>query len=182
MTAKIIPILSEGEAAASSGFTHASLRIFQVFVNVEGVRVPIRHPVLNIIPWRLRPSKIFGFYSVLMLAAEVDTRPPMLLSMATEVLAEEFAGMSKTSPDDWQTKMEQWREVGLAPPMFQQTGCIEDGWGAAWYELGDEKAKSQRYRLTKIRLWNGRRAKPRQSKKLQLEQYDPDKKKKSANE
>jgi len=45
--------------------------------------------------------------------------------------------------------------------MFQQPGCVDDGWGAAWYELSDEKAKAQRYRLTKLRLWKGRRAKPR---------------------
>jgi len=132
MTAKIIPGMAEGKTEPRQGFAHASLRIYQVFVNVEGVRVPIRHPLLNVIPWRLRPTKIFGFYAVLMLAAEMDTRPPMLLSMAMEVLADEFAGMSKTPVGDWQINMEQWREAGQAPPMFQQAGCIEDGWGAAW--------------------------------------------------
>jgi len=158
MTAKIIPAMAEGDAIIPrQGFAHASLRIYQVFVNVEGVRVPIRHPLLNVMPWRLRPTKTFGFYAVLMLAAEMDSRPPMLLSMAMEVLADEFSGMSRTPVGDWQINMEQWRETGLAPPMFQQTGCIEDGWGAAWYELGDEKAKRQRYRLSKIRLWKGRR-------------------------
>jgi len=160
MTIPIIPVQADGHAACRPGFAHGLLRIYQVFVNVEGVCAPIRHPLLNIIPWRLRPAKTFGFYAVLMLAAEMDTRPPMLLSMAMAVLADEFSGMSKTPAEHWQSRMEMWREVALAPPMFQQTGCIDDGWGAAWYELGDEKAKRQRYRLSKIRLWKGRRAKP----------------------
>jgi len=159
MRAKMMPVMAGESTESGQGFAHASLRIYQVFVNVEGIRVPIRHPLLNIIPWHLRPTKVFGFYAVLMLASEMDTRPPMLLSMAIDVLADEFAGMSKTPAGDWQIHMEQWREAGVAPPMFQQAGCIEDGWGAAWYELGDEKAKRQRYRLSKARLWKRRRAK-----------------------
>jgi len=141
--------------------SHSRLRLYQAFVNVEGIRVPIRHPLLNVLPWRFRPSKTFGFYAVLMLAAEQGTRPPMLLSMAQQVLADHFGPMSRTEPSRWVGKMERWREAGAAPPMFQQPGCVDDGWGAAWYELGDEKIKAQRYRLTKLRLWKGRRAKPR---------------------
>jgi len=159
MTAAAIPVPAETGSGNRQGFAHGSLRIYQVFVNVEGVCAPIRHPLLNVIPWRLRPAKTFGFYAVLMLAAETGTRPPMLLSMAMDVLEDEFSGMSKTPAEQWESSMEQWREVAVAPPMFQQAGCIDDGWGAAWYELGDEKAKSQRYRLTKIRLWKGRRSK-----------------------
>jgi len=127
---------------------------------VEGVCVPLRHPMINFLPWRWRPSKVFGLYAVIMLAAEEGTKPPMLLSMAREVLADEFAPMSKTQPGDWVLRMEQWRETGVAPPMFQQAGCVDDGWGAAWYEMGNERDKGQRYRLTKTRLWKGRRARP----------------------
>jgi len=147
--------------AVGAGQAHSRLRLFQVFVNSEGIRVPIRHPLLNFLPWRYRPAKTFGFYAVLMLAANEGTLPPMLLSMAQQVLAEQFGQMSRTEPADWVGKMVQWREVGVAPPMFQQPGCIDDGWGAAWYEFGDEKTKAQRYRLTKLRLWKGRRAKAR---------------------
>jgi len=147
--------------AIGTGFAHSRLRLYQAFVNIEGVRVPIRHPLLNILPWQFRPSKTFGFYAVLMLAAEEDTRPPMLLSMAQQVLADHFGQMSRTEPSSWVSKMELWRELGVAPPMFQQPGCVDDGWGAAWYQLGDEKVKAQRYRLTKLRLWKGRRAKHR---------------------
>ncbi len=156
---------------AGAGFSHSRLRLYQAFVNIEGIRVPIRHPLLNFLPWRYRPSRIFGFYAVLMLAAEDGTRPPMLLSMTQQVLADHFGQMSRTEPDSWVCKMEQWREVGVAPPMFQQPGCVDDGWGAAWYVLGDEKAKAQRYRLTKLRLWKGRRAKQRG---LQLHQTEAD--------
>jgi len=175
VNAKVIPILPmEQPDASGSGFAHALLRIYQVFVHVEGVRVPIRHPVLNVIPWRLRPSKTFGFYTVLMLAAGEGAKPPMLLSLARETLADAFGNMSKTSPEDWVIKMEQWREVGMAPPMFQQEGCVEDGWGAAWYELEDEKAKGQRYRLVKVRLWKGHRAKPRRLRAHDAESRNSD--------
>jgi len=163
MNAKIIPIMAQGEDRDKppQGYAHRQLRLYQVFVHVEGVQVPIRHPLVNVIPWRWRPTRHFGFYTVLMLAAEEGTKPPMLLSIAQEVLADAFAQMSKTLPEDWAMKMEQWRELGVAPPMFQQPGCVEDGWGAAWYELGNEKDKGQRYRLVKTRLWKGHRAKPR---------------------
>jgi len=161
MTASIIPIITAGGEQKSKGFSHRLLRLYQVFVNVEGICVPLRHPMINFLPWRWRPSKVFGFYAVIMLAAEEGTKPPMLLSMAQDVLGDEFGSMSKTPPDDWVTRMEQWRETGVAPPMFQQSGCVDDGWGAAWYEMGNERDKGQRYRLTKVRLWKGRRARPR---------------------
>jgi len=165
MNAKVIPILSAdgGNDEPIKGFSHRLLRLYQVFVNVEGVCVPLRHPMVNMLPWRWRPSKVFGFYAVIMLAAEEGTKPPMLLSMAQDVLGDEFSSMSKTPSEEWVMKMEQWRETGVAPPMFQQPGCVDDGWGAAWYEMGNERDKGQRYRLTKTRLWKGRRAKPRKA-------------------
>jgi len=161
MNAKIIPIMAQGEIQTPpQGYAHRMLRLYQVFVNVEGVQVPIRHPLVNMIPWRWRPTRHFGLYAVLMLASEDGTKPPMLLSMTHDILADTFAQMSKTRPEDWAIKMEQWREVGVAPPMFQQPGCVDDGWGAAWYEMGNDRDKGQRYRLAKVRLWKGRRAKP----------------------
>jgi len=180
MNTKIIPVFkANGDEEAPNGFSHRLLRLYQVFVNVEGVRVPLRHPMINILPWVWRPSKLFGFYSVIMLAAGKGAKPPMLLSMAQEILSEEFASMSKTPSEDWVVRMEQWRETGVAPPMFQQPGCVNDGWGAAWYEMGNEREKGQRYRLTRIRLWKGRRAKPRHASTSSNQ--SPDSARKSAN-
>jgi hypothetical protein len=133
------------------------LRIYQVFVNVEGLEVRIKRSVFGFIPRNKR--KEFGFYAVMMLAAPESSLPPLLLSLAREALADEFAPLSRSKPDEWAIQQVQWRETGAAPPMFQQPGCIDQDWGATWYELGDERAKKQRYRLAKARLWKGRRAK-----------------------
>lgn len=154
----VIPILSEGVPAEPAAvFPHAQLRIYQVFVNVEGLEIRIRKPFLGIIPFAQR--KQFGFYAVMMLAAPELSKPPLLLGLAKDALADEFAPLSRRAPEQWHIQQVEWRETGAAPPMFQQPGCIDQDWGAAWYELGDEAAKQHRYRLAKARLWKGRRAK-----------------------
>jgi hypothetical protein len=136
---------------------HHLLRIYQLFVNVEGLDVRINRPVFGFIPFIKK--KRFGFYAVMMLAAPVSSKPPYLLSLAREALAEEFESISCSTPDSWRVEQVQWREAGAAPPMFQQPGCVDHEWGAAWYELEDEAAKQHRYRLAKARLWKGRGAK-----------------------
>ncbi|MDX8412259.1 MAG: hypothetical protein R8K46_10395 [Mariprofundaceae bacterium] len=142
-------------------FAHALLRIYQVFVNVEGLQVRIHKPLFGVIPFSRR--KRFGFYAVMMLAAPEASKPPLLLSLARDALADEFAPLSRSAPDTWHIEQVEWRETGVAPPMFQQPGCIDQDWGAAWYELDDMAAKQHRYRLAKARLWKGRRAKRRMS-------------------
>lgn len=132
------------------------LRIFQVFVNVEGLRIRSRR-FLGVIP--LPSWKRYGFYAVLLIAADAESKPPALLALARDVLADEFSSLSPTAPESWSIQMMDWRMVGAAPPLFQQPGCIDDGWAAAWYESADEKAKQHRYRLAKVRLWEGKRAK-----------------------
>ncbi len=136
---------------------HHRLRLYQVFVNVEGLEVKIKQPLLGFIP--RSKKKEFGFYAVMMLAAPEASLPPLLLSLAKEALADEFESLSLSTPEEWIIEQVEWRETGMAPPMFQQPGCVDQDWGAAWYELGDEKAKKHRYRLAKARLWKGRRAK-----------------------
>lgn len=136
---------------------HLGLRIYQVFVNVEGLEVRIKQPVLGFIP--RTKKKEFGFYAVMMLAAPESSLPPLLLSLAKAALEDEFASLSRSEPDTWVITQVEWRETGAAPPMFQQPGCIDQDWGAAWYELGDEKAKQHRYRLAKTRLWKRRSSK-----------------------
>jgi hypothetical protein len=131
--------------------THAALRIYDVFVNVEGLRVRVPKPLLGFIPFGV--SKRFGLYVVMMLAAPESSESALLLSLARAALAEEFASISRNSPDDWQLQQINCRELGVAPPMIQQPDCINQDWGALWYELGDESAKRDRYELAKTRLW-----------------------------
>ena len=107
----------------------------------------------------LLSRKKHGFYSVMLVAAEEDSVPPFLLSLVKDTLMEEFALLSRTPPASWQIKLVDWRMVGMAPPMFQQHGCIDSNWGAAWYDMADDAARKHRYRLTKLRLWKGKRAK-----------------------
>jgi hypothetical protein len=133
------------------------LRLYQVFVNVEGLEVRIQQPLLGFIP--RTKKKEFGFYAVMMLAAPESSLPPLLLGMAKETLADEFASLSRSTPEEWIIQQVEWRETGAAPPMFQQPGCVDQDWGATWYELGDKKTKKHRYRLAKARLWKGHRAK-----------------------
>lgn len=132
------------------------LRIFQVFVNVDGLRIRNRR-ILGVIPIPSRTR--YGFYAVLLIAADEESKPPSLLALARDALVDEFSSVSPTPPESWNVQLMDWRMVGAAPPLFQQPGCIDDGWGAAWYESEDEKAKQHRYRLIKVRLWEGKRAK-----------------------
>ncbi|MES0371269.1 MAG: hypothetical protein ABUK11_03230 [Mariprofundaceae bacterium] len=156
------------------GSSHTLLRIYQLFVNVEGLDVRINQPVFGFIPFVKK--KQFGFYAVMMLAAPVSSKPPFLLSLAHEALADEFESISSSSPDAWCVQQVDWREAGAAPPMFQQPGCVDQDWGAAWYELGDEAAKQHRYRLAKARLWKGRRAKQKHNSTTQMENSEGEKK------
>lgn len=138
-------------------FAHHRLRLYQVFVNVEGLEVRIKQPLLGFIP--RTKKKEYGFYAVMMLAAPEESMPPLLLSLAKEALADEFASLSLTTPEEWSIEQVEWRKTGMAPPMFQEPGCVDQDWGAAWYELSDGKAKKHRYRLAKSRLWKGHRKK-----------------------
>lgn len=144
------------QTSTANGRAHAQLRIFQVFVNADGLRIRSRR-VLRFIP--LPNWKRYGFYAVLLIAAAEDSKPPLLLALAREALIAEFASISPTPAKSWRMQIMDWRMVGAAPPLFQEPGCIDNDWGAAWYESADDKAKQQRYRLTKLRLWKGRRAK-----------------------
>lgn len=146
------------QPVTATGGEHSLLRIFQLFVNVDGLRIRGRR-ILGVIPV---PSwKRYGFYAVLLVAAAEESKPPLLLALARDALADEFSSVSPTPRESWSVQMMDWRMVGAAPPLFQQPGCIDDGWGAAWYESADQKAKQHRYRLVEIRLWKGRRAKKR---------------------
>lgn len=129
-----------------------------MFVNVEGLRVRGR---LLLRFFTLPSWKRYGFYAVMLVAADEESKPPLLLTLAREALVAEFAPISPTPAPSWRITIVDWRKVGAAPPQFQQPGCIDAEWGAAWYESADEKAKQQRYRLTKLRLWKGQRAKQR---------------------
>ena len=139
----------------ADGRAHARLRIFQVFVNVDGLRIHGR-PLLRF--FSLPSWKRYGFYAVMLIAADEDSKPPLLLALARDTLIAEFAAISPTPAQSWSAQMVDWRMVGAAPPFFRQPGCIDQDWGAAWYASSDERAKQQRYRLTKLRLWQGRRA------------------------
>lgn len=130
---------------------HSVLRVYDVFVNVEGLRVRVPKPLLGFIPFGV--SKSFGFYVVMILAASESSESAQLLSLAKAALADEFASISRNSPDEWEIQQVNCREVGAAPPEFQQPGCVDHDWGAIWYELGDETAKRDRYELAKTRLW-----------------------------
>jgi len=130
---------------------NSKLRVYDVFINVEGLQVRVPKPLLGFIPFGV--NKRFGFYVVMMLAAPESSESALLLSLARATLAGEFAPISRSSPDEWQLQQLNCREVGAAPPMFQQPDCINQDWGALWYELGDESAKRDRYELAKTRLW-----------------------------
>jgi len=132
--------------------THSVLRVYDIFVNVEGLRVRVPKPLLGFIPFGV--SKKFGFYVVMMLAVPESCKSAMMLSLARAALAEEFASISRSSPEEWQLQQINCRDVGAAPPMFQHPDCIDQDWGALWYELGDESAKRDRYELAKTRLWD----------------------------
>jgi len=134
-----------------------SFRIFQLFINVEGLDVRVGRTLFGLI--QLGSRKRFGLYAVMLIAAPHGSKPPLLLALATDALAGEFAPLSLSSPEAWQVSQVEWRDTGAAPPMFRQPGCIDQEWGAAWYELGDEAAKQHRCRLVRARLWRGRRAK-----------------------
>ena len=137
---------------------HRQLRIFQAFVNVEGLKLQVR----KIFGWLPLPTrKRYGFFAVILLAAGEDTKPPLLLSLALDALLAEFSPLSATPPQLWRVQLVDWRLIGAAPPLFQQPGCIDSGWGAAWYDMADSAAKKHRYRMAKLRLWQGRRAKGR---------------------
>ena len=163
MSTEAIPILPGAvQMVTAAGRAHSPLRIFQVFVNVDGLRIRGRR-ILGLIP--LPSWKRYGFYAVILIAADEESKPPLLLALARDALADEFSSLSPTSPESWSVQMMDWRMVGAAPPLFQQPGCVDDDWGAAWYESADEKAKQHRYRLVKIRLWKGKRAKKQPSEK-----------------
>ena len=141
--------------AAAGGTNHALLRIFQVFVNVEGIRMRKRG-FMRLITLLSRRS--YGFYAVMLIAAAEDSKPPLLLSLAQDTLMDEFAPLSHNPPETWQIQLVDWRLVGMPPPLFQDFCCVDKDWGAAWYDMADEKARQHRYRLTKLRLWQGKRA------------------------
>lgn len=150
------------QPSVTNGRAHSRLRIFQVFVEVDGLRIHARR-ILRFIP--LPNWKRYGFYAVLLIAADEESKPPLLMALAKEALLAEFAPISPTPTKSWCMRVMDWRMVGAAPPQFQQPGCIDNDWGAAWYESSDDKAKKQRYRLVKLRLWKGRRAKQRTAKR-----------------
>lgn len=158
------------QLSTTNGQVHSQLRIFQVFVEVDGLRIRGRR-TLRFIP--LSNWKRYGFYAVLLIAAAEESKPPLLMALAREALIAEFASISPTPTKSWRMRVMDWRLVGAAPPMFQQPGCIDNDWGAAWYESMDEKAKKHRYRLTKLRLWKGRRAKRHQTAKGSLTPQPP---------
>ncbi len=141
----------DGLAGQPRPCTRSELRVYDVFVNVEGLCVRVPKPLLGFIPFAV--SKRFGLYVVMVLAAPKSSESALLLSLAKTALAEEFASISRNSPDEWRIRQVDRREVGAAPPTIQQPACIDPDWGALWYELGDESAKSARYELAKTRLW-----------------------------
>ncbi|GMQ95782.1 MAG: hypothetical protein BMS9Abin14_240 [Gammaproteobacteria bacterium] len=153
MSARTPGDLSESSPPGQSRpCAHSALRVYDVFANVEGLQIRVPKPLLGFIPFGV--SKRFGLYVVMMLAAPASSEAALLLSLAKAALAEEFAPISRSSPDAWRIQQLNCREVGAAPPMFQQPGCVDQDWGALWYELGDEVAKHDRYELAKTRLWD----------------------------
>jgi len=129
----------------------SELRIYDAFVNVEGLRVRVPKPLLGFIPFTV--SKYFGLYAVLVIAAPEASESALLLALAKSALADEFGPVSRSSPQQWRIQQIDRRDVGLAPATIREPGCIEQDWGALWYELGDETAKSERYEMAKTRLW-----------------------------
>ncbi len=153
MSEKILDNLSEnGPLEQHRTSAHSDLLIYDVFINVEGLRVRVPRPLFGFIPFGV--SKQFGFYVVMKFAAPGSSEPGLLLSLARSALASEFAPVSKSSPDEWQLRQINCRELGAAAPMFQQPDCVDQDWGALWYEIGDEAAKQSRYELAKKRLWD----------------------------
>ncbi len=138
-------------SSSGSPCAHSVLRVYDVFVHVEGLRVRVPKPLLGFIPFGV--SKRFGLYVVMVLAAPEFSETALLLSLAKAALAREFVPISRNSPDEWHIQQINCREVGAAPPRFQQPDCIDPDWGALWYELGDETAKRDRYELARTRLW-----------------------------
>lgn len=162
ISATAVPLLPDAPAGCCSAeepipATFGPFRIFQLFVNAEGLDVRVGRTLFGLIPLGRRKS--FGLYAVMLIAAPEGSKPPLLLALAADALAGEFAPLSLTPPEEWQVSQVEWRDAGAAPPMFRQPGCIDQEWGAAWYELGDEAAKQHRCRLVRTRLWRGRRAK-----------------------
>jgi hypothetical protein len=163
VSTEAIPVLPGAvQSITAAGRAHSLLRIFQVFVNVDGLRIRGRR-LFGLIP--LPSWKRYGFYAVMPIAADEESKPPLLLALARDALVDEFSSLTPTSPDSWSVHMVDWRMVAAAPPLIQQPGCVDNDWGAAWYESTDEKAKQHRYRLVKLRLWKGKRAKKRPSEK-----------------
>jgi len=144
--------MAEGKPAREPRMGAGSeLRIYDIFVNVEGLRLRVPKPLLGFIPFSV--SKHFGLYAVMVLAAPEACESTLLLDLAKSALADEFARVSRSSPQAWRIQQIDLRAVGVAPPTIQQPDCIEQDWGALWYELGDESAKTERYELAKKRLW-----------------------------
>lgn len=139
---------SHGKSRASA---HVELRVYDVFVIVEGLRVRVPKPLLGFIPFGV--SKRFGFYSVIRLAAPESCETALLLDLVRAELAEEFAPISRNPPHEWRIQQINCRQTGAAVPISQQPGCVDRGWGALWYALKDEAAKRDRYELAKTRLW-----------------------------
>jgi len=138
-------------AEQSRPVAQSTLRVYDVFVNVEGLRIRVPKPLFGFIPFSV--NKRFGLYVVMILAAPESSDTAFLLSLAQAALAEEFEPVSRNSSKEWQMQQLNCREVGAAPPIYQQPDCINQDWGALWYELGDEPAKLERYELAKTRLW-----------------------------
>ena len=90
---------------------------------------------------------------MIILAAPESSEPALLLKLAKAALAEEFASVSRNSPQQWKIQQLNCREVGAAPPEIQQPGCVDPDWGALWYEVGDEAAQRDRFELARTRLW-----------------------------
>ena len=57
------------------------MRIFQVFVNAEGLRIRGR----RWLRWFTLPSwQRYGFYAVMLVAADAESKPPLLLALARQ--------------------------------------------------------------------------------------------------
>ncbi|MFV2055059.1 MAG: hypothetical protein ACC707_01275, partial [Thiohalomonadales bacterium] len=60
--------------------THSELRIYDIFVNVEGLRLRVPRPLFGFIPFSV--SKGFGLYAVMILAAPARAESTLLLGLA----------------------------------------------------------------------------------------------------
>jgi hypothetical protein len=89
VSAEVIPFLPGAvQTATAAGRAHSPLRIFQVFVNVDGLRIRGRR-LLGLIP--LPSWKRYGFYAVILIAADEESKPPLLLALARDALVDEFS-------------------------------------------------------------------------------------------